>query len=167
MLKNESKKQKVKRRKHDCILLTLSVDLAALPVRRGACSSWSPWRSMRLSATLLQGSIPVLREGGGRPEQACPISNPRDLFSQLCSEPAKFSPLVRRRVGVGATTRMMVMTTMLSHVSETSVKTCWCHTLCRHHHNKATITNNLAFRGFSGYQPWRDSLGKIKESRNY
>lgn len=50
---------------------------------------------------------------------------------------------------------------MLSHMSAT-VKTCRYHTLCRHHHNKATITNSFTFWGFSGYQPWRDSLGKIK-----
>lgn len=87
-----------------------------------------------------------------------PVQSQIHVSPIIFPKPAKFSPLVRRRVGVGGATLMM---RMLSHMSA-AVKTCWYHTICRHHHNKATITNSFTFWGFSGYQPWRDSLGKNK-----
>lgn len=152
MFKNESKKKKIIKKKHDFVLLTLSVDPEASPVRRGRRSSWSPWRSMRLSATLLQNPFPFSEGVSGRPVQSQILVSLISAMS-LPSCP----PLVRSRVAAGGTTLMM-----RSHMSAT-VKTCWYHTLCRHHHNKARVTNSFTFWGLSGYQPWCDSLGKIKE----
>lgn len=155
-----AKREKKKRNKHDLHSVNaLSRSWSCLFAEADA-PGWSPWRSTRLLATLLQNPFAAPERVHGRPVQS-QIRASLICFPQQCSEPAKFSPLVRRHVGVGGPTpMMMMMMTMLSHMSAT-VKTCWYHTLCRHHHNKATITNSFTFWGLfrlpaMAWLPWED-----------
>ena len=138
-----------------------------MPVRRGGGSRWwSSWRRSCRIHSVLRGKV----GSGGSPSRPVP---PPIHVSLICFPVSAASPLTspsRVRGGVW-------LLVGRGRRAWPWWRWWWCsaawvqhplisHPLARQHQNKATITNSFTLWGVSGYQPRRDSLGKIKGKQN-
>lgn len=124
-----------------------------------ACQERRMLRSMRLLVTLLQNPVPCSE--GGSPSRPVPSQ-----IHMICF-PVRAGSLLSTPLMSGDV-RLLGGNHTDDDDEDAAPRECNSETLliitpsCRHHHNKATITNSFTLWGFSGYQPWRDSLWKIK-----